>query len=628
MMAGVAAAVAVEMAANPGAVPATIFEKAKGWSPASPAGIQVLDHYTRTAGWCQGRLPGMRDMVGEFHPVFDRMMVVARHHEDAVTAEREAALRSPTGSADLWQAAIYRWSYWFGADGDLSRVYRDADDRLAVDPAYTGQTYDADHSPDELLRQVLDVTLVDWIRLLETLRATWPSMFDAVWRRDAVTVDRLSRQNRRMPDMPFLRARKNPADKLRAVVAVFWEAERLFELMHAIGGPRRVTMTKLLTALSSTSMLGEAVATDSLTGRYVGSMWCHRGALALLFDDGLAMDHDPRYPHRSFGPGGDAGTTDEIEGCVSEAALDLAGFNTRTAAPFALDSRLHDVQGEEPVHFFAGRDVRSLAIRFLLEVRTWLGSSKGRKPNQPPALFEIGTDSAIGRLALLMIARICPATARSVLREAIDAMALVRKTTSFVRNNPDVSPELDVPTTPGDVVANPRSWRMLYGETAPYGSIAAHAAWLGEDFLAGMVNKARHDNSQFVTNDPTKLGHTICFVPQVWFEPYRETGMLRAAWENVGPDHEAAFPECFDRTVLADELAFCLKVAARAQVSATDMIRDAHAREPDCVRSPKRGRAGIEPVMPPAAPLTATQRLLLARLKVAGMGGPVNQPIH
>jgi hypothetical protein len=71
--------------------------------------------------------------------------------------------------------------------------------------------------------------------------------------------------------------------------------------------------------------------------------------------------------------------------------------------PFALDSRLRDVQGEEPVTFFAGRDVRALPIHFLLEVRAWLGYSRGRKPNQPPALFEIETDSAIGRLALLSI---------------------------------------------------------------------------------------------------------------------------------------------------------------------------------------------------------------------------------
>lgn len=616
LMASVAAGIAAEIAADPDTVPSSVLEKAENWSSSSTAGIHIMGHDARAAGWRHGRLAGLRDIVGDFHPVFDRMMVLARRYEEAVNSDREAVLRSPASTRDLWQTAIYRWSCWFGVDADLGQVYRDGDGRWADDPAYSGLAYDTDHAPDELLRQVLDVTLVDWIGLLETLRVTWPVMFDAVWRRDASAVARLSRQNRRLPDMAFLRVRKDPADKLRTVVAIFWEAERLFELMHAIGGPRRVTMTKLLSTLSSTSVLGGAVATDDPCGRYIGSMWCQRGALALLFDDGLAIGHDARHPHQSFGPGGNVGTTDEIEGCVSEPGIDLAGFNARSAPPFALDSRLRDVQGEEPVAFFAGRDVRVLAIHFLLELRAWLGESKGRKAVVGPPLFEIETDSAIGRLAFLVIARLCPDTARSIMREVVDA-----KIAKAGGMHPNAAPGL------GDVVANPRRWRALHGKTAPAGSVAARSEWLGEDILAGMVSKARKDGSRFVTADPALLGHTICFLPWTWFEPYRETALLRTAWENVGPDHETAFPDCFDRSIAADELTFCLRVAARQQVAATDMLRDPHCRQPDSVRSPNRGRAGKRSAMPPPTPPTASQRLMLARLKLAGTGGPVNQPI-
>lgn len=612
LMASVAAGIAVEIAADPDAVPAAVLCKAKHWSAVSAAGIHIMGHETRRAGWRHGRLPGLRDMVGEFHPVFDRMMVMARRYEKNVPPERETALRSPASTKDLWQAAIYRWSSWSGVDSDLCQIYCDRSGKLADDPAYAGHAYDADHALDELLRQVLDVTLIDWIGLLETLRVTWPAMFDAIWRRDAKAVDRLSRQNRRLPDMPFLRVRKEPADKLRTVVAIFWEAERLFELMHAIGGRRRVTMTRLLSALASTSMLGAAVAADDPTGRYVGSMWCHRGALALLFDEGLATGHDARHPHRSLGPGGDVGATDEIEGCVSDAGLDLAGFNARTAPPFALDSRLRDVQGEEPVAFFAGRDVRSLAIRFLLEVRAWLGESKGRKAVLGPPMFEIETPSAIGRLALLTIARICSDTARSIMREAFDAK---------IARTGGLHPNLALAL--GNVVANPRRWRALYGVTAPANSVAARSEWLGKDILSGMVDKSRKDASRFVSPDPAMLGHTICFLPAAWFEPYRETAMLQIAWENVGRDHEAAFPGCFDRSIPADELAFCLRVALRQQVAATDMLLDPHCRQPDSVRSPNRGRAATGAPAPPVPP-TASHRLLLARLGLAGMGGPVN----
>lgn len=624
LMASVAAGIATEIAADPDAVPTSVLDKAKDWSAPSAAGIHIMGHETRRAGWRHGRLPGLRDMVGEFHPVFDRMMVMARRYEKNVPPEREAALRSPVSASDLWRAAIYRWSNWFGVDADLCRVYRDDNGRLADDPAYAGHAYDADHVPDELLRQVLDVTLIDWIGLLETLRVTWPAMFDAVWHRDAKAVDHLSRQNRRLPDMPFLRVRKDSADKLRTVVAIFWEAERAFELMHAIGGRHRVTMTRLLSALASTSMLGAAVAADDPTGRYVGSMWCHRGALALLFDEGLATGHDARHPHRSLGPGGDVNVTDEIVGCVSDAGLDLAGFNARTAPPFALDSRLRDVQGEEPVAFLAGRDVRSLAIRFLIEVRAWLGGSKGRKAVLGPPLFEIETDSAIGRLALLMIARICPDTARSIIREATETITAVRSAPRFSAKIADNPAEPDHPITLSDIVANPRRWRAELRKGLPIiGSITAQSKWLGHDAFAGMVKKAKKDTSQFISAAFPALGHSICFMPQVWFEPYRETVGLQVAWEDVGRDHEAAFPRCFDRSIPADELAFCLRVAARQQVAATDMLRDPHCRQPDSIRSPNRGRAAIGSPAPPLPP-TASQRLLLERLRLAGMGGPVN----
>lgn len=625
MIAGVAAGIAAEIAANPDTVPLSVLQKAADWMPPSPTGIHVMGDDTRAAGWRHGRFPGLRDRVNEFHPVFDRMMVMARNHEKSVSPERQAVLRSPTNAKNLWQAAIYRWPHWFDVEADLAQIYRDGDGRLANDPAYNGQAYDADHAPDELFHQVLDVRLVDWISLLETLRVTWPAMFDAVWHRDAVAVDRMARQNRRLPDMPFLRVRKNSAERLRAVIAIFWEAERLLELMQAISGPRRVTMTKLLSALSSTSMLGSAVVADDLTARYIGSMWRHRGTLAQLFDGGLAMDHDPRHPHRSFGPGGDADINDEVEGCVTDAGNDLAGFNARSAPPFALDSRLRDVQSEEPVTFFAGRDVRELAIRFFLEVREWLGPSKGRKAFPGPPLFEMETDSAIGRLAVLTIARICPDTARSVIREVVDATTAVRSKPGFRARSPEIPAMPDQPIALTHIVASPRAWHAAFGEKIPSTSVAAQSRWLGGDVFAGMVDKARRNADKIITTDLAMLGHSISFLPKAWFHPYRETAMLHVAWNNVGRDHEIAFPGCFDRSIPADELTFCLQVAGRLQVAATDMLRDPHLRKPDYVRSPNRGRARNWSEMPPPTPPTASERLLLAQLPLAGTGGPVNR---
>ena len=251
--------------------------------------------------------------------------------------------------------------------------------------------------------------------------------------------------------------------------------------------------------------------------------------------------------------------TDEVAGCATEAAFDLA---PSTSTPLHLSRSIRGcarVQGEPPVHFFAGRDVRQLAILFLVEVRAWLGTAQGGKPNQPPALFAMTPDSATGRLALLMISSICPQTAASILREAVDG-----KVGADCFRQPPFVPTL------GDVVSNPRAWRTLHNTIPPAGSVAARSEWLGSNALASMVDTARKERSQFVRNDPAALGHTISFVPQAWFEPHREAGMLRAAWYNVGTDHETAFPGCFDRTIRADELAFCLRVGAQ-QVAATDI---------------------------------------------------------
>ena len=225
MMAAMATGIADEMAAYPDAVPAAIRAKARNWSPPDAAGIHVIGDESRAAGWRRGRLPGLRDPAGAFNPVFDRMMATARSAEGSVSPEREAALKRPQSKAQLWQAAIYRWSAWFGRDCHLKSVYRDEQGRFADSPAYRGQGYDADHAPDELLRQVLDVTLIDWIVLLETLRMTWPrcsTQFGGATRSrsSGCSLEPASAGD----ELPA--GEDEPAEALRAVVAIFWEAER------------------------------------------------------------------------------------------------------------------------------------------------------------------------------------------------------------------------------------------------------------------------------------------------------------------------------------------------------------------------------------------------------------------
>lgn len=608
LMAAVEMRLGIRIFGDPATVPPAVLARAQGWSPPTPGAIYVMGHDTYEAGWRHGRFSGLRDVTGDFHAVFDRMILVARFHEEkSVNADRVAALQRPVNSADLWQAAIYRWPAWFGIACSLDDVYRDNNGRRPNDPAYAhaAKVYDADHSPDELLRQTLDVRFTDWIVLLDDLRVTQPALFDAVWRRDAITVERLLAEGRPLPAMPFLRMRRNGADRFRAVVAIFWEAEQLFELLHAFGGRSRVTVSRLVNGLMTTSLLGGEINADTRTGRYVATSWCHCTVLARLFDNGPAGRHDARHSHRAWGVGGNPVIADELEGCVTDPARDAAVFNVLTAPPFAHDSRLRPVEGEPPAHFFAGREVRLLAVLFLLEVRAWLGPNRGRKPDQDKAAFDIDVDSAIGRLALLIVARICPDTARAIVADVVAAAK-----DNFRCLPPGIGP--------ADFVANPRAWHCLHTGVPNMTSLPIRSEQLGGDVLATMVRETRDDRERFIRSDNTELGHTVAFVPMAWFEPHHEAEMLIAAWQNADMSHRTAFPGCYDYTLTPAEMAFCGEMAAEMLPSAIDPWHDPHCRKPDLRRRGNRGRP--RNVVPPPPRPSRARQLATARVQAARKG--------
>lgn len=405
--------------------------------------------------------------------------------------------------------------------------------------------------------------------------------------------------------MPFLRMRSDGPDRFRAVVAIFWEAERLFEVLHAFGGRDRVTMPRLIEGLMTTSMLGGEIAADTRTGRYVATSWCHRAVLAELFDAGCKTDHDPRHPHRAWGSAGNPAEADELAGCVTDAARDAALANVRTAPPFAHDSRLRPVRGELPAHFFAGRDVRLLAVHFLLEVRAWLGESRGRKPNQETAAFDIDMDSAIGRLALIIVARTCPETAGAIVADVIAAAAANRRS-------------LPSKPCPADFVANPRAWHRLHTDVPDMTSVSYRSQQLGNDVLATMVREARNDRHRFISSDPTALGHSVAFVPMAWFEPHRETSMLIDAWRNVETGHRTAFPGCYDAKLTKEEIMFCGEMAAEIMPSAIDPWHDPCCRKPDMRRRGVRGRP--RKVAPPTAGPRGAQQPTVGHAQAARKG--------
>lgn len=244
-------------------------------------------------------------------------------------------------------------------------------------------------------------------------------------------------------------------------------------------------------------------------------------------------------------------------------------------------------------------------MQFLLEVRAWLGESRGRKPNQEKAAFDIDVDSAIGRLALLIVARICPDTAGAIVADVVAAAIANRR---------------PLPPRPGpaDFVANPRAWHRLHTGVPDKASVPFRSEQLGGDVLATMVREARNDLHRFICSDPPTLGHTVAFVPMAWFEPHRETAMLINAWRHAGDGHRTAFPGCYDYTLTPAEITFCGEVAARMQPSTIDPWHDPHCRKPDLRRRGVRGRP--RKVTPPPSKVARAQQLAVARAQAARKG--------
>lgn len=567
----VSAALRREAANDPDAVPA--HARAEIAQAAGAPYIHVIGNEMRRAGWTADRLPGTRDPAGDDHPIWERLRTTALTWEPSADAKRLAALRGPECIETLLRACIYRMAPIIGPRAALDRLYRDADGRICFADDYHGAREDADHCPGELMRQLLDVTFLDWVATLERLMTAWPEMFAAVWNRDALGVDRLIGQ-RALPPMPFLRQCKNRTERFRALIAIFWELERLFELLHAIGGASRVTISTLRATLGSTSSLAAAIGAGTRTAHYATGAWCHRFSLAQLFDRGADPDHAAEHPHKALRKDGDALAMDEAAGSVSQAALDLIDGSFCTAPPVTVDQRLRPVEGERPAHFFAGRDVRTLAVLFLLEVRQFLGSNQGGRGKGASRFFDVTIDGAIGRLATIITSRICPATASAMLSE-VEA--------SWRKKN------CAVHILFADLVANPAAWQALYiGPGVKPSGIARRSEALGDKVLASLVRGVDKDNSRFVVNDAGRLGHSLCFRPGAWFDRHSEASMLIARWREADPRYRAAFPGCFDQKIDARALAFCGNVAASLLPSMLPTWQDPHCRAADRMRSRKK----------------------------------------
>ncbi|MDX3910179.1 MAG: hypothetical protein QHC67_10215 [Sphingobium sp.] len=570
----VKAAVLDQARRRPSSVPADLVVEIRAALAASADQYPgVIGGDAHDAGWRMDRFPATRDPVGSGHPIFDALVTTIRCWQPEASSATIAGLLLPANRQNLLQACIYRFSPVIGPAADLNQIYRDSAGRTVFDSGYCSEAYDADHCTGEIMQQVLDVTFLQFVNTLDWLRVHSNQLFDAVWHRNAKEVNHLI-DNQPLPPMSFLRQHEDAKSKLIMLVSLFWEMERLFELLRAFGGRQRVTKSRLQRILSSTTALNAAVASGDRTAQYVATSWCHRLAIALLIQDGALNGHDSRHPHIAFGPAGMAENVDELATINTAAAIAVASSTVQAAVPFQIDARLRKAGSELLGHYHAGRDIRTLAVLFLLEARQELGENKGGRYNPGGRYFEFETDGAIGRLAMIFTSRICPETADAVLK---DIWAVYKKGRAHL-----------APLVHADLVANPVAWQRLYPGLKTPSAPAARAVALNgmvarNGLLDSLVAKVRKDDSRFIFNDVSRLGNSICFSISMWFAPYREVEALLIQWRNRSPGLREAFPPCFSK-ISAWRLAFCGQIAAGLFPAANPFLQDPFSRKSNAYR--------------------------------------------
>lgn len=523
------------------------------------------------------RYAGARDVLLLRRVVSKRIGKTVRDHQPDASDADIRKLLHPRNRADLVQACVYRYAPLIGPDADLTRIYRDVHGRTVLDDQYAGHVYDADHCAGEIIERVLDCTLVDWMRFLEELRTICPQMFTAVWRRDVTKAEEILGKlgPERLPRLSCLRSKNDPIQKFRFMVGLWAEFERLFELLEEFGGPGRVTESSLRAFLASTADGAAAAGLGSRAALYVSTAWCHVAALTELQQNGCAPALEQSHPYKAFATNGFAPTVDELAAVRTDSGRKVAAKSIYAAVPFAQDSRLRPVAGDLPAHFFAGRDIRRLAIRFILEIREEMGPFYGRRANRGHRYFEFETSGAIGRLAMIITHRICPDTVLAVLVETHG---------SLLRRNRHLPP-----LVPGDMIANPVAWARLYsGSSRAQSTVAKRAGVINQSLdrtqlFTNTVRAARRDKSDFLTQCAGAFGYSVKFSARQWFSPYAEADQLARQWKKADPDLKSKLPALF-APASAGDLKFCSRVAAKMLPSALPTWQDPRWRKPDALR--------------------------------------------
>jgi hypothetical protein len=465
------------------------------------------------------RIDGIRDQIHCGHPSEERMARFGCNPARfPCRSWRGTAL--PMTKRQIRRAIVARWGPLSAPSCKRMMLYRG------------NMAYDANWSSDDLMLQVIFVSLGEFVAILQLFFALDPTLFHAAWERDIdglvpllqqyaedienhlqIDSGRLCRIGAHFKKQAKLTLDAgNAALQLPTAIAgvlvficQFYELERCFELIEAVTGSGNITEVTLAASLATQLDMNREILSGSRLGEVLAGSMLHYLPLA----QGAAtkgFGHLPQSVHVALAPGGKPSLLDIVAGSQSKAAYDAVcrEYTSLWSQTIGLKKGLASAGFTAPAHFVNGMEPLRMIFSMVLMLNQRLPKMRGHSaPSKRPAGYH--QDNSFGRLALIILANIDPALAQLVLNKSI-ATQKVRACIHW-------------PAPLDGLVSNPNLWASLgHPKTGhrPASDQEDVSLSFGSNVCVENVKQARNRLNEYIAIDLGKPGGCQGFYGDAW----------------------------------------------------------------------------------------------------------------
>jgi len=517
------------------------------------------------------RYAGQRDILYCQHPVIKNLSFrLLRDYRCRYTFDSKHQLTDH----DIKLHVLVRWHFLSGSMANLANLYMNM------------AAYDADHVSDELLIMLCDFTLQDVIAAMVQIYAISPRFYWAVWTRDDAAIeDCLIEFKDSLPALNCFRYRSDPADKIRLLVGAIFEFEHGYELICALTSTTSPSVSSLRATMTSPQAYAAAVHGSGATARYLNGTWLHHIPFQLhLQHKAAAMKANHAW--QQYSQRGNRSWRGQ-KGAMADVKMFKVNRIAHTLVPpmGLRDFRVKNVNGLAPAHSLFGFDPVRVAIALVLSIAHHLPKHAGgnnvgsglKRGFERPDFY-----SAVGRLALNILAHASPRTAQDIFDESIRRAS--KRTLADTQAVQRIS-SVGLPA----LMCNPEGWTVALGtnQTVYYPSVIAEASLkLGSGAFENIVRSTKdyYRNltiSRGAAPAKAKIDDALRFRPQAWFEKKAQIAQMRRARSKVPTEYLKTFPQLFPQNPAhIDDFAF--ECAAEFWPALTPLAEDPiYRRTPD-----------------------------------------------